>query len=89
MKDEPKTTVQMADFKAHLAQYIRDVRKGHPLTLLDRHTPVVQVVPYSDKPGKLPVRPATRRPIEVKLPPPLRRQVDVVRYAAEERQRYR
>jgi antitoxin (DNA-binding transcriptional repressor) of toxin-antitoxin stability system len=79
----------MADFKAHLSRYIRTVRQGRPLTLLDRQTPVALVVPYSEKPGKLPVRSATRRPGQVKLPAPLKKQLDVVRYAAEERQRHR
>lgn len=89
MKDSDKTSVRLADFKAHMSRYIRDVRQGHPLTLLDRHTPVAQVVPYLDKPGKLAVRPATRRPDQFHFPPPLGKTLDVVRYAAEERQRYR
>jgi prevent-host-death family protein len=79
----------MADFKAHLSRYIRVVRQGHPLTLLDRHTPVAQVVPYSEQPGKLTVRPASRQPAQVRFPLPSKKHLDVVRYAAEERQRYR
>jgi prevent-host-death family protein len=89
MKNTEKLSVQMADFKAHLSRYIRGVRQGHPLTLLDRHTPVAQVVPYAGTKGKLVSRPATRLPDQVKFPAPLRKTVDVVRYAAEERQRYR
>ncbi len=79
----------MADFKAHLSRYMRDVRHGLRLTLLDRHMPVALVVPYSGNAGKLTVRPALRSPGEVKLPAPMKKKVDVVRYAAEERQRYR
>jgi prevent-host-death family protein len=89
MKDSEKTSIPMADFKAHLSRYIRDVRNGKPLTLLDRQTPVAQVVPYSEKPGKLAVRPATRKPSQVRFPPPPGKKLEVVRYAAEERQRYR
>jgi len=89
MKRSDKTSIQMADFKAHLSRYIRGVRQGHPLTLLDRQTPVAQVVPYSEKPGKLAVRPITRKPNQVRLPAPLGKRLDVVRYAAQERQRYR
>lgn len=89
MKNIEKISIQMADFKAHLSQYIRSVRQGHPLTLLDRQTPVAQVIPYSEKPGKLTVRPPTRQPNQVIFPEPLGKQVDVIRYAAEERQRYR
>lgn len=89
MKDGEKTSIQMADFKAHLSRYIRDVRQGKPLTLLDRQTPVARVVPYSEKPGKLSVRPAVRKPSQVRFPAPPKKKLDVVRYAAEERQRYR
>jgi prevent-host-death family protein len=89
MKHSDKTSIPMADFKAHLSRYIRSVRQGRPLTLLDRQTPVAQVVPYSEKPGKLSVRPATRQPGQVRLPAPHGKRLDVVRYAAEERQRYR
>jgi prevent-host-death family protein len=89
MKDFPKTSIQMADFKAHLSRYIREVRKGQPLTLLDRQTPVAQVVPFSGKTGQLAVRPATRQPKQVLFPKPPGKKLNVVRYAAEERQRYR
>jgi prevent-host-death family protein len=89
MKKIDKSSIQMADFKAHLSRYIREVRQGHSLTLLDRQTPVALVVPYSEKPGKLPVRPAVRKPADVSFPAPASKHIYVVRYAAEERQRYR
>ncbi len=84
-----KTSVRMADFKAHLSRYIRDVRQGRPLTLMDRETPVAQVIPYPGKPGNLAVRPAVRRPGQVRFPAPHKKKLDVVQYAAEERERYR
>jgi prevent-host-death family protein len=81
--------VPLADFKAHMSRYLRGVRQGIPLTLSDRRVPVAQVVPYPAAAGRLAVRPASRDPREVRLPAPLGRKVDVVRYAAEERQRNR
>lgn len=89
MKNTEKTTVKIADFKAHLSEYLRNVRNGHPLTLVDRHTPVAQVVPYSDKPGRMVVRKATLRPAQIKLSAPFHKKIDVLRYLSEERQSYR
>ncbi len=89
MKNTDKNSVRLADFKAHLSRYIRGVRQGRPLTLLDRQMPVAQVVPYSEKPGKLAVRPAIRKSGQVRFPAPPGKRLDVVRFAAEERQRYR
>jgi prevent-host-death family protein len=91
MSNIEKTTVKIAEFKAHLSKFLRNVREGHPLTLMDRHTPIAQVVPYSDslQLGKLVVRKATLRPDQVKLSAPYHKTMDVLRYAAEERQNYR
>ncbi len=89
MKKENKTTVQIADFKAHLSEYLRNVRNGHPLTLVDRRTPVAQVVPYPEKPSQLTIRHATLRPEQIQFPPRLGKRADVLRYLAEERQSYR
>lgn len=89
MEKAKKTTAQIADFKAHLSEYLRDVRNGHPLTLLDRRTPVAQIVPYPEKPGQLMIRHATLCPEQIQFPPRLGKKVDVLRYLAEERQSYR
>jgi prevent-host-death family protein len=90
MKNIEKTTVKIADFKAHLSEYLRNVRNGHPLTLVDRHTPVAQVVPYSDKSGtRLVFKPATLKPEQIQFPPRLKKKIDVLRYLAEERQSWR
>jgi prevent-host-death family protein len=62
------TKVGIADLKAHLSQYLRKVRAGRTLTVLDRNTPVAQIVPYeADTP--LEVRRATRAPRDLRLPP--------------------
>jgi len=52
-------TVGTADLKAHLSEYLRAVRKGRTLTVLDRDRPVARLVPVDA--GPLEVRRATRR----------------------------
>lgn len=59
--------VGIADLKAHLSEHIRRVRRGRTLTVLDRDTPVAQIVPY-DAEVPLEVRRATRKPGELRVP---------------------
>ena len=61
--------VGIADLKAHLSEYLRNVRRGQTLTVLDRKTPVARIVPY-DAQAPLEVRRATRNPKDLRLPPP-------------------
>ena len=61
--------VGIADLKAHLSQHLRKVRAGRTLTVLDRDTPVAQIVPYEAE-APLEVRRATRKPRDLRLPPP-------------------
>jgi len=61
--------VGIADLKAHLSQHLRKVRGGRTLTVLDRDTPVAQIVPY-DVAAPLEVRRATRKARDLRLPPP-------------------
>ena len=58
--------VGIADLKARLSEHLRLVRKGRTLTVLDRDTPIAQIVPYQSE--TLDVRRATRRPRDVELP---------------------
>jgi prevent-host-death family protein len=60
--------VGVADLKANLSRYLRRVRSGHTLTVLDRDTPVAQLVPY-DSDAPLEVRLALRKPGALRLPP--------------------
>jgi prevent-host-death family protein len=61
------SNVGIADLKAHLSEHLRKVRRGHTLTVLDRETPVAQIVPYeSDAP--LEIRRATRKASSLRLP---------------------
>jgi prevent-host-death family protein len=62
-------TVGIADLKAHLSQHLRTVRGGRTLTVVDRNTPVAQIIPY-DAEAALEVRRATRKPKDLRLPPP-------------------
>ena len=67
--------VGIADLKAHLSQHLRRVRGGRTITILDRDTPVAQIVPYEAE-GPLEVRRASRRPVDLRLPPRLARPTD-------------
>ncbi len=61
--------VGIADLKAHLSQHLRKVRGGRTLIVLDRDTPVAQIIPY-DAHTPLEVRRATRKASGLRLPPP-------------------
>jgi prevent-host-death family protein len=61
--------VGIADLKAHLSRHLRRVRSGRTLTVLDRNTPVAQIVPYQSE-GPLEVRTALRKPRDLKLKAP-------------------
>jgi prevent-host-death family protein len=63
------TKVGIADLKAHLSQHLRKVRGGRTLTVVDRDTPVAQIIPY-DAETPLEVRRATRKASGLRLPPP-------------------
>lgn len=89
MNNKTQDSVKIADFKAHLSQYLRNVRKGRALTLVDRHTPVARVLPYAEGTAQLSIRHATLTPDQVKLSQPHPGKIDVLRYLAEERQGYR
>ena len=80
--------VGIADLKARLSEYLRAVRRGETIAVLDRETPVAQIVPVRDR-AALRVRkpaPGTPRPNRVPLPKPAKLNVDVVQLLLEERQ---
>ncbi len=82
-------SVRIADLKARLSEYLRGVRRGHELTVLDRDTPIARIVPYGRGSTTLTVRrptPDAPRLARVSLPPPLRINVDAVALLLEERQ---
>ena len=83
--------VRIAELKARLSEYLRAVRRGETIAVLDRETPVAQIVPVRDR-NALRVRkpaPGTPRPNQVALPKPLNLKLDVVQLLLEERQAHR
>jgi prevent-host-death family protein len=83
--------VRIADLKARLSEYLRAVRRGETIAVLDRDTPVAQIVPIRDRPALRVRKPASGAPPpnRVRLPKPARRNVDIVELLLEERQGHR
>lgn len=74
-------SVNIAELKAKLSEYLRHVRAGHPLIVLDRNTPVARLVPIDVEGGSVHVRrPMRKHPSlqSVPLPPPLQLEFDIV-----------
>jgi len=83
--------VRIAELKARLSEYLRAVRRGETIAVLDRETPIAQIVPVRDR-ATLHVRkpaPGAPPPNRVPLPKPLKINVDVVQLLLEERQSHR
>jgi len=81
MKTNGEPTVKIAAFKARLSHYLRMVRRGETVILLDRETPIAKVEPVRRE--WLPSRQPTLAARDVKLPPPLRARVDSLRILQE------
>ena len=83
--------VRIADLKARLSEYLRAVRRGETIAVLDRETPIAQIVPIRERP-LLHVRkpaPGTPPPNRVRLPQPAHLKLDIVELLLEERQGFR
>lgn len=83
--------VRIAELKARLSEYLRAVRRGETIAVLDRDTPVAQIVPIRDR-SALRIRkpaPGTPPPNRVPLPKPAKVDIDVVQLLLEERQGHR
>jgi len=83
--------VRIADLKARLSEYLRAVRGGETIAVLDRNTPVAQLVPIRRQ-SALRVRkpaPGTPPPNRVRLPKPAKLNLDVVQLLLDERQGHR
>ncbi len=88
---ETMKTVRIAELKARLSEHLRAVRRGHPLVVLDRDTPIARIVPYESREDLLVVREPSGEYAslqEVPLPPPtpLPLDLDIVDLLLEERQ---
>jgi prevent-host-death family protein len=84
-------TVRIAELKSRLSEYLRAVRNGETISVLDRETPVAQIIPVRDRPMLRIRKPAagTPPPNRVKLPKPLKLDIDIVQLLLEERQSHR
>lgn len=82
-------TVRIAELKSRLSEYLRRVRRGHSLTVMDRETPIARILPYESGSRSLVLRepaPEAQDLRKVPLPPPLRTRRDAVDLLLEERQ---
>jgi prevent-host-death family protein len=83
--------VRTAELKSRLSEYLRAVRRGEAILVLDRETPIAHIVPVREQ-GTLHIRkPAAGAPPpnRVPLPKPIRLNFDIVELLLEERQRHR
>jgi prevent-host-death family protein len=83
--------VRIAQLKSHLSEYLRAVRGGQTIAVLDRETPVAQIVPIRER-AALKIRtppPGTPPPNRVPLPKPLKIHADIVGLLLEARQVHR
>ena len=83
--------VRIAELKARLSEYLRAVRRGETIAVLDRETPVAQIIPVRERSALRTRKPApgTPAPNRVRLPKPAKLNVDVVQLLLEERQSHR
>ena len=84
-------TVRIAELKSRLSEYLRAVRNGETIAVLDRETPVAQIVPVQERRALRIRKPAAGSPApnRVKLPKPLKLDIDIVDLLLEERQSHR
>jgi prevent-host-death family protein len=80
--------VRIAELKSTLSGCLRAVQAGESITVLDRNTPIAQIVPITERPGIRIRKPASGSPPpnQVALPAPANLAVDVLAVLLEERQ---
>ena len=83
--------VRIAELKSHLSQYLRAVRRGQTVVVLDRETPIAQIVPIEERPKITIRKPARGAPPfnQIRWPAPLKTKIDIVDMLMEERQNHR
>jgi prevent-host-death family protein len=83
--------VRIADLKARLSEHLRAVRAGESIAVLDRDTPIAQLVPVREPRALRVQKPAPGAPPlhRITVPKRARLNVDVVRLLLEERQGHR
>jgi prevent-host-death family protein len=71
MKKKPAEQAKIAEFKAHMGEYLQGVREGQPLVLYDRNTPIATLTPYVREEDTLVVRRGTKSLKDIVLSPPI------------------
>ena len=84
-------TVRIAELKARLSEYLRAVRRGETIAVLDRDTRVAEIVPVRAANTLRIRKPAADAPApnRVLLPKPSKSTIDVVEVLLETRQSHR
>ena len=80
--------VRIAELKNRLSGYLRDVRRGESVLVLDRETPIARIDPHEPGNGTLKTRPpapGAPGPGAVRLPPPLAVRGDIAAHLRQER----
>lgn len=83
--------IRIAELKSRLSEFLRSVQGGETIAVLDRNTPIAQIVPVRERPG-LRIRkplPGAKALNKVPLPKPLRPKTDILELLLEERQGHR
>ncbi len=70
MSNPYRKEVGVAELKSHLSEYLRQVRSGESIVILDRDRPIARLVPYEDEHIPLIIRKATGDHREWVAPPP-------------------
>jgi antitoxin (DNA-binding transcriptional repressor) of toxin-antitoxin stability system len=81
-------SVRVAELKSHLSEHLRSVRRGHSLVVLDRDTPIAQIVPCANGGFSPPIRqpaPRSRKPKDFRPLAPLKLRHDPVALLLEDR----
>ena len=83
--------MRIAELKSRLSEYLRAVRRGESISVLDRETPVAQIIPVRERASLRIRKPAAGAPPpnRVLLPKPLGIKTDIVELLLEERQGHR
>jgi len=80
--------IRIAQLKARLSEYLRAVRRGETIAVLDRETPVAQIIPFREQATLRIRKPQSGAPApnRVTVPKSAKLEVDVVDLLLEERQ---
>ena len=83
--------VRIAELKSKLSEFLRAVRGGESIMILDRNTSIAHIVPIAERPGIRIRRPVTGSPTpnKVLLPKPANVGLDTLKLLLEERQAHR